>query len=87
MREWIIHLGADVITITTGVAMKQESQATTTGLSTLGLLGVVFVTLKLGHVIDWSWWWVTLPFWGGFGLFLVFVAVVLLMAFVIALIS
>lgn len=30
-----------------------------------GLLGVVFVTLKLCGVIGWSWWLVTLPFWGG----------------------
>ena len=33
------------------------------GIGVLGLLGVVFVTLKLCHVIDWSWWWVTCPFW------------------------
>ena len=30
----------------------------------LGLLGIVFVTLKLCGVISWSWWWVTSPFWG-----------------------
>lgn len=30
----------------------------------LGLIGVAFVVLKLCHVIDWSWWWVTAPFWG-----------------------
>jgi hypothetical protein len=30
-----------------------------------GLLGVAFVVLKLTHVINWSWWWVTLPFWAG----------------------
>lgn len=33
----------------------------------LGLLGVIFVTLKLtgtGAVAGWSWWWVTAPFWG-----------------------
>ena len=30
-----------------------------------GLLGVVFVVLKLTGVIAWSWWLVTLPFWGG----------------------
>ena len=30
-----------------------------------GLLGVVFVALKLCGFIDWSWWIVTLPFWGG----------------------
>ena len=28
------------------------------------LLGVAFVVLKLCHVIDWSWWWITLPFYG-----------------------
>ncbi|ALQ51888.1 hypothetical protein [Nitrosomonas ureae] len=32
----------------------------------LGILGVVFVTLKLTGHIDWSWWYVTMPFWGGF---------------------
>jgi hypothetical protein len=34
------------------------------GIGVVGLLGVVFVTLKLCKVIDWSWWWVTAPFWG-----------------------
>lgn len=34
----------------------------------VGLLGVAFIILKLCKVIDWSWWWVTLPFWGGFAL-------------------
>ena len=38
------------------------------GIGVLGLLGVVFVTLKLTSVIDWSWWYVTLPFWGGIAL-------------------
>ena len=33
------------------------------GISAVGLLGVVFVTLRLVGVIDWSWWWVTAPFW------------------------
>jgi len=35
------------------------------GIGIFGLLGVVFVTLKLTGYIDWSWWYVTLPFWGG----------------------
>ena len=30
----------------------------------LGLLGVLFIILKLAGLIDWSWWYVTLPFWG-----------------------
>jgi hypothetical protein len=27
------------------------------------LLGVLFIGLKLGHVIAWSWLWVLAPFW------------------------
>lgn len=38
------------------------------GIGVLGALGVVFVTLKLMDIIDWSWWYVTLPFWGGLAL-------------------
>lgn len=33
------------------------------GPSTLGLLGVAFIVLKLLHVIEWSWWCVLAPFW------------------------
>ena len=29
------------------------------------LLCLIFVTLKLCGVIDWSWWIVTAPLWGG----------------------
>ncbi len=35
-------------------------------------MGVVFVTLKLCGVINWSWWWVTLPFWGVLAAMLIF---------------
>jgi phosphoglycerol transferase MdoB-like AlkP superfamily enzyme len=38
------------------------------GIGVLGLLGVAFIVLKLTHVITWSWWWVTAPFWGGLAL-------------------
>lgn len=34
------------------------------GFSTTSLLGLVLVVLKLSHVIGWSWWWVSVPFWG-----------------------
>ena len=36
----------------------------TRGIGVAGLLGVAFVVLKLCRVVDWSWWWVTVPFWG-----------------------
>jgi hypothetical protein len=38
----------------------------TGNVSIMGLLGVLFVGLKLTNVIDWSWLWVTCPFWIGF---------------------
>lgn len=38
-----------------------------------GLLAIVFVTLKLIGVIDWSWVWVLAPLWGGFMLFFMMV--------------
>lgn len=43
-----------------------------------GVLGIVFVTLKLCDLIDWSWWWVTAPFWGPIAI-LVALALVLAM--------
>ena len=45
------------------------------------LLGIVFVTLKLCGLIDWSWWLVTLPFWGLFAVVLVLGFSALLMVF------
>lgn len=42
-----------------------------------GLLFLVFLVLKLTHVIAWSWLWVTAPLWIGAILFvLAFVVVV-----------
>jgi len=42
-----------------------SSSSNNSGSNTLGILGIVFVVLKLTGVIAWSWWWVTAPFWGG----------------------
>ena len=50
------------------------------GISLLGLLGVVFVTLKLTGYINWSWWWVLLPFWGGIGLVLVRIVLIFVLS-------
>jgi hypothetical protein len=36
----------------------------------LGLLGLLFIGLKLAGVIAWSWWLVLLPFYAGIALFL-----------------
>jgi hypothetical protein len=48
-----------------------SSSSSSTGLSIPGVLGIVFVVLKLTGIIDWSWWWVTAPFWGYFAIILV----------------
>jgi hypothetical protein len=54
-----------------------SSSSSSGGIGVVGLLGVVFVVLKLTGYINWSWWYVTLPFWGGgLALVLVILAVV-----------
>lgn len=35
------------------------------GIGFCGLLTLIFITLKLTHYIDWSWWWVLAPMWIG----------------------
>jgi hypothetical protein len=40
------------------------SSASSGGIGFLGLLTIVFVTLKLLGKIDWSWWLVLLPLYG-----------------------
>jgi hypothetical protein len=38
------------------------------GIGILGLLFVIFITLKVCNIIDWSWCMVFLPVWIGLGL-------------------
>lgn len=40
-----------------------KSEATGGGVSFCGMLTILFIGLKLGKVIDWSWWWVVSPMW------------------------
>ena len=44
----------------------------------LSVLGLMFIVLKLLHVIDWPWVWVLAPIWGGFLLGIVILAVYLI---------
>lgn len=55
--------------------MSSNTATNSNGIGVLGLLGVVFVTLKLTGFIDWSWWYVTMPFWGGIVLVVAILAV------------
>ena len=40
-----------------------EKSSPSGGIGVFGLLGVLFVALKLLNYITWSWWWVLLPFY------------------------
>lgn len=40
-----------------------DTNASNSGIGVTGLLLVLFIGLKLGHVIDWSWLWVLSPIW------------------------
>lgn len=53
------------------------------GISLLGVLGIVFVVLKLVGVIHWSWWLVTMPFWIGIAIW----ATILIAFFILGLVT
>jgi hypothetical protein len=48
--------------------MAANNTVTSGGVGFTGLLFITFLVLKLTNVIDWSWWWVTAPLWGGVAL-------------------
>ena len=60
-----------------------NSNSNSNGISFLGLLGIIFMVLKLTEVIDWNWWYVTLPLWGGLVLVLLILFILLIIKFFI----
>lgn len=58
--------------------MSDSSNQAQGGIGTLGVLGIVFVTLKLCGAIDWNWAYVLLPFWVPLALWLLIMAIVLM---------
>jgi len=44
------------------------------------LLFLLFLGLKLAGVIDWSWWWITAPLWGGIAVWIAIIAAILVVA-------
>lgn len=53
------------------------------GIGFFGLLGIVFIVLKLTGFIDWSWLWVLAPLWGPI-VFVISIYLLLLVAVLIA---
>ena len=58
---------------------KNTVGASGAGIGFSGLLTIVFITLKLCKVINWSWVWVLSPIW----ISMIITIVIILMAFVV----
>lgn len=43
--------------------MSGNNNSSNKGIGFTGVLTIVFITLKLLKVIEWSWWWVLSPIW------------------------
>lgn len=44
--------------------MSDNSVKRSGGIGFFGMLAILFIGLKLGGIIAWSWWWVLAPLWG-----------------------
>ena len=64
--------------------MSSNHTVHTGGMGLCSTVFVVFLILKLVGVINWSWWWVTAPLWGGLALVLGIFLMGLLFALFIA---
>lgn len=60
----------------------RSSAPASSGMGASTVLTIVFVVLKLTHVIAWSWWWVLSPLWISAGAAIAILIVVLLIAVV-----
>lgn len=67
--------------------MSNTNSSSSSGIGFFGLLGITFIVLKLTNVIDWSWWWVTLPLWGGLAILFTVLAVIGVVAIIKSMIS
>ena len=47
-----------------------ENNASVGGVGFFGLLGILFIGLKLAGIIDWEWWIVLAPIWAPIALVL-----------------
>ena len=57
------------------------------GIGFVGLLTIVFITLKLLGVITWSWVWVLAPLWISLAIVLIVILIALVIAVVMTLID
>jgi len=58
--------------------MTTINNSSSGGIGFVGLLTIVFITLKLLGKIDWSWWWVLSPLWIGTAVMLIIIMIALI---------
>lgn len=61
-----------------------ENRITYNGIGFTGLLAILFIGLKLGNVITWSWLWVLSPIWIPIGIVL---SILIIVAFIFLIIE
>lgn len=65
---------------------KEKTQVVYSGgLNLFSLVYAAIIIMKIAGVITWSWWWITIPFWGGFAIFigvLIIYLIITLLAFI-----
>lgn len=59
-----------------------SSSSSPNGIGFFSLLGIVFIVLKLCGIINWSWWLVTLPLWGGFVLASLWIVIMAIISYI-----
>ena len=53
-----------------------DTSSSSGGIGFLGLLTIVFITLKLLGHITWSWWWVLAPAWISLAILIVLLVII-----------
>lgn len=62
--------------------MSDKSTSGGTGIGCFTIMFLIFMTLKLCGVINWSWWWVTAPLWGSAIALTAFFGIILVLALI-----
>ena len=62
---------------------ESTSMSTNGGIGFLGTLTILFIALKLTHIIDWSWWWVLAQLWIPVAVVLGIIVIVAIVALIV----